>query len=116
MKEASLNDLNCAQFLAVVGTTFHVSDGDGEPVPLKLVEVNQRRSRPRDSAAQGEAFSLLFGGPGTRFLPQKLYSFAHEIMGRFPLFIVPVGRDATTFHYEAVFSRIQTAAPTGAVQ
>ncbi|HEY0548414.1 MAG TPA: hypothetical protein VGF13_02365 [Verrucomicrobiae bacterium] len=114
MHEASLSDLNYAQFSAVAGTTFAVSDGDQEPVPLKLVEVNQPRQRPADSTGCGESFSLLFAGPKNRFLPQRLYSFGHETMGRFPLFIVPVGQDATTFRYEAVFSRIPASAKTSA--
>jgi hypothetical protein len=106
MNETPVSDLNYAQFSAAAGTTFQVSDGDKEPVPLKLVEINQRKQRAGDSAAGGESFSLLFAGPKNRFLPQQLYSFAHETMGRFPLFIVPVGQDATAFRYEAVFSRI----------
>jgi hypothetical protein len=106
MNETPLSDLGYAQFSTAAGTTFRVSDGDGEPVPVKLVEVNQRKQRLGDSAAGSEAFSLLFAGPKNRFLPQRLYFFAHEAMGRFPLFIVPVGQDGTTFHYEAVFSRI----------
>src|SRR5215204_206860 len=101
MNETSPSDLNYAQFSAVAGTIFQVSDG--EPVPLRLAEVNQRKQRDGESAAGGESFSLLFTGPKNRFLPQRLYSFTHETLGRFPLFIVPVGQDATTFHYEAVF-------------
>lgn len=116
MNETSLNDLNGARFSAAVGATFQVSDGDAEPVPLKLVEVNQRKQRAGDSAAGGEAFSLLFVGPRNRYLPQRLYSFTHETLGRFSLFIVPVGQDAATFRYEAVFNRIQAAAETGGIQ
>ena len=116
MNETPLDELTCARFSAVAGTTFQVSDGDEEPVPLKLVEVNQRQPRRADSARRGESFSLLFVGPGTRLLPQKLHSFAHETLGRFPLFIVPVGQDATTFRYEAVFNRIRPATETGAIQ
>lgn len=113
MNETSVSDLNYAQFSTLAGSTFHVSDGAGEPVALKLIEVNQRQQRAGDS---GEAFSLLFAGPKNRFLPQQLHSFAHETIGQFPLFIVPVGQDATTFRYEAVFNRIRTASENGAAQ
>ncbi len=112
MNETPVSDLNYARFSAAVGTTFQVFDG--EPVPLKLVEVNLRKPGAGDSAKCDEAFSLLFAGPKNRFLPQRLYFFTHEAMGRFPLFIVPVGQDATTFHYEAVFSRIRASAETSA--
>ena len=116
MNETPLSDLGYAQFSAVAGSTFQVSIGEGEPVPLKLVEVEQRKQRGRDGAECGESFSLLFAGPKNRFLPQQLYSFAHETMGRFPLFIVPVGQDAATFHYEAVFSRVRSSPQMGTTQ
>ena len=116
MHETPLTDLNYERFAAVNGTTFQVSNGTGDSVPLKLVEVSQARQRPGQSTRAMESFSLLFAGPKTRFLQQQLYDFAHETMGRFPLFIVPVGQDATTFHYEAVFSRIDTSAAADATR
>lgn len=113
MNETALSDLGYVQFSAAAGSTFHVSNGEGEPVPLKLVEIHQSKQRA-DGAKCDESFSLLFAGPKNRFLPQRLYSFAHETIGRFPLFIVPVGQDAATFHYEAVFSRLRASPQTGA--
>jgi hypothetical protein len=108
MNETPSSDLTCARFAAAMDTIFHVSDGSKETVPLKLVEVKERSHRSRDSAQQGDSFSLLFTGPRARLLPQRLYWFAHETMGRFELFIVPVGQDADSFSYEAVFNRITT--------
>jgi hypothetical protein len=108
MNETPSSDLTCARFAAVASTIFQVSDGGKETVPLKLVEVKERSHRSRDTAKQGESFSLLFTGPRTRPLPQRLYWFAHETMGRFELFIVPVGQDATSFSYEAVFNMVAT--------
>ncbi len=37
-------------------------------------------------------------------LPQRIYSFEHRQMGKLELFIVPVGRDAQGYIYEAVFT------------
>ena len=115
MEETPLNDLNSERFAAVKDTMFQVSNGTGDSVPLKLIEVNQSRQRP-GRATRGDSFSLLFAGPKTHFLQQHLYDFTHETIGRFPLFIVPVGQDAAAFHYEAVFSRIETARAAGATQ
>jgi hypothetical protein len=111
MNETPLGSLTCAGFTAVVGTIFQVSDEGKESLPLKLVEVKERLARAPESAQTRESFSLLFTGPKTRLLPQRLYWFAHDTMGRFELFIVPVGQGPTTFSYEAVFNRIATPAP-----
>ena len=114
MEEAPLNDLNYERFVAVNGTTFQVANGTGDLVPLKLIKVNQAGQPVGQSRRAVNSFSLLFAGPKTHFLQQQLYDFAHETMGRFPMFIVPVGQDGTAFHYEAVFSRIDTSAAGGA--
>jgi hypothetical protein len=51
-----------------------------------------------------ERFSAFFRGPGDHFLQQKMYSFNHEQMGAFELFLVPVSQDQSGFRYEAVFN------------
>ena len=109
MNETSLNELTCEHFSAVAGTTFQVSASAEASIPLQLVEV-RRRARPAEARSpQGESFSLFFTGPRTHLLPQRLYWFVHDTLGRFELFIVPVSQDASTFGYEAVFNRLSTA-------
>jgi hypothetical protein len=71
-------------------------------VDLDLVDVSELRLHPRQ-----EEFSVEFRGPSNMFLGQGVRSFAHENMGRFELFIVPVRQDADGFYYEAVFNRMR---------
>lgn len=52
-----------------------------------------------------EGFSLLFNGPANPPLAQRMYGFAHERLGSFDLFIVPVSAAGELRQYEAVFNR-----------
>jgi hypothetical protein len=51
-----------------------------------------------------ERFSLFFYGRGDFFLPQQMYRLAHEQMGEFDIFLVPVAQEPRGYRYEAVFS------------
>ncbi len=60
--------------------------------------------------------SLIFHGPADKFLPQKTYALASEVLGEFDAFLVPVGelrekrdgrRERTGFIYQAVFTRLR---------
>jgi hypothetical protein len=92
-------------FQAALQTRFRVGVGEGPEVELVLVEV-----RAVGSASEGDSFSILFRGPGDPVLPQRMYPFTHEALGRFHLFIVPVGRHPDGLEYEAVFNRTATGA------
>jgi len=72
---------------------------------LELVEVTDT------STARQVSFSLLFRGPLRPPLAQQIYSFEHDGLGRFELFIVPVQRDAHGMYYEAVVSRLVEPPP-----
>ena len=112
MNSTPLENLTKEKFAEALNTRYRVAIDSAEPVELQLVEVTSSPatvSTGRD-AAQYESFSLMFHGPGERFLPQKLYSFEHDTMGSFALFIVPVGREDGVFKYQAIFNRrIKTA-------
>jgi hypothetical protein len=87
-------------FRAQLGTTFQVDLG-AEHVPLRLVEAVEGRT-----GGGFRRFSVLFHGPAERALPQGLYSFRHDTLGVFALFIVPIiGSDTQRILYEACFSR-----------
>lgn len=90
---------------AQLDTIFHAVDG-ADQIPLRLVEVVEGQSDRRV-----QRFSILFHGPAERLLPQATYSFSHDALGEFLLFIVPVvGSNDERIVYEACFSR-QVAAP-----
>ena len=90
-----------AEFSKHVNTKFRVA-GD-EPIELELTDVKGYLSKPNEQTGM-ERFSALFLGPADRFLAQKTYSFEHEQMGTFDIFLVPVSRDESGFRYEAVFN------------
>jgi hypothetical protein len=91
-------ELSYATFAELLHTAFQVSDADATAMELTLTEVTMH-------GAEATTFSLIFTGPLDRFLPQRTYLFEHEKLSPFQLFIVPIGKDAKGFQYEAVFNR-----------
>ena len=69
---------------------------------LELVEVSDGSTRRQVS------FSLVFRGPHQPLLPQQIYAFEHDRLGRFDLFIVPIRRDVHGLYYEAIVNRVVT--------
>jgi hypothetical protein len=74
-----------------------------EPIELELAEVKSYQSRTNEQSGM-ERFSIFFVGPPEPYLPQHIYSLAHEQMGAFDLFLVPIGGNEKGFRYEAVFN------------
>ena len=109
MNEVSLDQLSAGRFAELVRTKFQVAVEPALVVCLELVKVTTTRSGIREdrtpASPQFEGFSLLFDGPVDRPLEQRTYRFAHERLGSFDLFIVPVGADRNARQYEAVFNR-----------
>jgi hypothetical protein len=95
------SNLTEAEFSKHVNTKFRVAVEP--PVELELIEVKGYPTRENEQTGM-ERFSAFFRGPGDRFLTQKVYSFDHEQMAAFELFLVPVGQDQGGFRYEAVFN------------
>lgn len=92
-----MND--AATFREHVDTIFRV-DHNSDIVPLRLVEVTGERI-----GGGLRQFSLMFHGPAAHLLPQNTYSFHHDALGEFLLFIVPVvGSNLERIVYEACFS------------
>lgn len=83
-------------------TKFRVLVDENTTVELELVHVTDLKLYPRQ-----EEFALEFRGPSNMFLGQGVRDFAHEQIGRFELFIVPVRQEADGFYYEAIFNRIR---------
>jgi hypothetical protein len=107
--------LTRATFAPHVGDTFRLSLSPPDTLPVTLAALNDlpMRALPAAGAAPppGESFSLLFRGPLAPQLAQGTYEFAHDAIGAFALFIVPVGADAEGVRYEAIFNRM-VLAPT----
>jgi hypothetical protein len=90
-------------FTPYVGSEFSVHLEGSKVRRIKLVEV-------REIAGSGnteQSFSLLFAGPKGKTFPQKTYKVEHGALGKFSLFLVPVGQreGASVEYFEAVFNR-----------
>ena len=68
---------------------------------IELVEVEQRRSTPRQ-----EQFSAVFRAPASVPARQGLYRLKHDALGEFEIFLVPFKRDDESVHFEAFFNRL----------
>lgn len=93
--------LSRADFAAHLNSGFRVQVAPGETREIALIELREGRTSTRQ-----EQFALTFRGPRDRFLGQGTFPVAHPGLGRFDLFLVPVGQEADGFLYEAVFNRL----------
>ena len=91
------------EFSRHLNTSFDVQVGDSQRVELKLLKVEGYKERPGEEQGM-ERFAVYFEGPAEPYLPQNTYTLEHERMGSNAIFIVPVGRSADGFHYQAVFN------------
>ncbi|MDJ0705577.1 MAG: hypothetical protein QNJ46_20055 [Leptolyngbyaceae cyanobacterium MO_188.B28] len=75
-----------------------------EALETKLTEINELKYDRRGDL--GKAFTLTFLGELEPILPQKIYQFEHQTMGKLNMFVVPIGpdREGKGMCYEAVFS------------
>jgi hypothetical protein len=90
------------EFSKNANTKFHVHADENTQVELELVKVSELKLYP-----QQEEFSVEFLGPLDAFLGQGGRNFAHDQMGEFELFIVPIRQDQQGFYYEAIFNRLR---------
>jgi hypothetical protein len=96
-----------------VGQTFQVNLGTGGNMTLKLLSVKEGNAQvliaPRKlvRAKKGESFLLVFQGPHNNPLPQKIFRFEHNQLGKFSLFITPGTSKQNAQHYEAVINTVR---------
>lgn len=110
MKELSLDDVCLATFAGQLHTTFGITDAPAGRLELQLIEASLTEAAPKQPAnapnAQYERFSLIFSGPKSPLLAQRIYRFEHPRIGWFAMFIVPiVTREADQQRYQAIFDR-----------
>lgn len=94
--------LTYESFSSNVNSTFALSLGESG-VDLTLTEAVRQPVRPFPGMMR-EPFSLFFRSASPVVLPQRIYPFKHPAMGRFDMFIVPVGREPAGVVYQAVFN------------
>ena len=86
----------------LVGRAYRV---DGTNIQLTVTHVTRAAEHgPRPRELKRDSFSIFFRGPAEALLPQRMYTLTGDSESFPNLFIVPVGRDAQGYEYEAVFS------------
>jgi hypothetical protein len=98
------------EFRRFLNTRFTVQTGGGQAILTLVQAVKSPSVTVSPEMAGNENFTLLFHGARHSRLSQNTYAFEHSGLGRFSIFIAPVGLPAETHHcYEAVFSRPASA-------
>jgi len=99
-------ELTKQAFEQLIEQEFELTDLNSATVQIKLAQVESPDERIMSQAIElgvREPFSLLFKGPEEPFLEQHMYALYHNKLGRFELFLVPVGHVPGGYQYEAVF-------------
>src|SRR5438045_985523 len=104
-----LERFTIATFAEHQDETFRVyldAADSGRFLDVTLVETTDLSPREGQRAAVGERrapFSIVFRGPATPILPQRIYRLEHAALGTFDLFLVLIGPDERGLRYEAIF-------------
>jgi len=108
----ALAQMNYAVLARQVGTRFRVRVSPRQMVSLKLLKAPLARptpvrpGKPLPGDAGYEKFSLIFSGPNEVLLAAAIHPFEHAALGRFEMFISPVGTpQADGVRYQAGFNR-----------
>lgn len=98
-----LDTLAHGDFACHLGTAFRLALPSGEWLDLVLIEA-AAHPRPAPGAPGRQGFSLVFRSELPGHLPQGIYGLEHAHMGRFEIFLVPIGPRQGGMCYEAVFN------------
>lgn len=96
-------------FARQLNTKFSFDHPEISSATLKLVQVNDltpAENRKSAAATGKECFRALFKGPDSAALRQETYTVTHDALGKFEMFVVPVGDHRDGRYYEAVFNRL----------
>ncbi len=99
-----LGDLTCEQFAGCLNQTFSLEYPGTDALQLELVQVEPKGQFDPERDKR-QAFSLLFRGPAEPIVPQAMYPLENTTLGRFEIFVVPLGPDGKEgVSYEAIFN------------
>jgi hypothetical protein len=91
-------------FAAQLRSDFAVSAGTAPAVQLKLVEVSESKTQKAGDRTF-QSYSIFFEGPKSAPLPQDTCGFKHPALGKFDLFVVPIGKPkGDVVRYQAAFT------------
>src|SRR5712692_5370600 len=88
-EEMKLEELTCEHFAPLVNKKFQIQ-ADRPAIEVELIEA---RTLGRGRNGRREPFSLIFRGPTSLVLPQRIYTVQSEALGALDIFLVPIGPD-----------------------
>jgi hypothetical protein len=96
-----------ASYRPLLGRTFQVLSPRGADLRLVGVRNLGALSVGRRRLTGREHFALDFEGPAGNRLGSSLYQLSHPDLGRFQLFLAPVGLPGSVQRYEAIINRFE---------
>ena len=105
MDSLDLAQLTQAHFTPHLGTEFQVILPGNHTCALTLQAV-EALGGPAQKTNEGKrsGFALIFHGPTSKPLGQNTFTLAHQEIGKFALFLVPVGETNEHRTYETIFN------------
>jgi hypothetical protein len=104
----SLETLTVDVFQPRVGETFRIRPRTDSEIEAELIQACALGGGPSRTASETPRrrtpFSLSFRTSLTAPLPQSIYEVAHDELGVYEIFLVPVGPDGKGMVYEAIFT------------
>jgi hypothetical protein len=101
-----LESLDLAIFTRHVGDVFRLAVDETTTIEARLIEATPSSAASASSPPNERRapFSLVFRGPDSPPLSQRIYRLEHPELGVLDVFLVPIGQDAGGMRYEAVFN------------
>ena len=102
-----LQTFTAQTFSPHIGDTFRVFYDDSSALEMTLLsatEYGSESAKEWSKKSQRTPFTLIFVGPPTPILPQRIYRLEQADMDPFELFLLPVGPGEQGMRYEAIFT------------
>lgn len=98
-----LSRVTSETFEVCLNQPFTVRPEGMDTLDIVLVETKKRGVYDPDKDPR-QAFSVLFRGPPSPPLPQRVYAMENATLGELTLFLVPIGPEGGDMLYEATFA------------
>jgi len=95
--------LTYEDFADKLDAQFVISEEGMPRVVMTLMECELHKTRQLPPSGR-PSFSLIFVADTPQMLEQRLYRLEQERMGVIDIFLVPVGKAARGFQYQALFN------------
>ena len=99
-----ISEFTVENMTPLVGSKWVIEIPGGQTFELELMNVVKAIDKHIDSRLTRDSFAMRFLGPVNVYLPQATYTMTNEqVGGAKEIFIVPTGREAGRYAYEAIF-------------